>query len=198
MSALSLEDASARLAGYGARRIPAEGFMKRAAVAAVLRERPETRALEVLLIRRAEHPKDPWSGHMAFPGGRVDANDADPLSTAVRETKEEIGLDLFVHGQRIGELSHLVAIAHGKPLPMIIIPFVFRLVGAPEFVLFDREVQETLWVPLAFLAGKTNRSTMIRSIAGAKLELPACNYEGRTIWGLTLRMLDELVEVVGQ
>jgi 8-oxo-dGTP pyrophosphatase MutT (NUDIX family) len=196
MPAPSLEEASARLAAYDGGRIPGEGLMKKAAVAAVLRERDRSRALEVLLIRRAEHPKDPWSGHMAFPGGRVDPTDADPLSAAVRETREEVGLDLFVHGQRIGELSHLIAMAHGKPLPMIIIPFVFALIAEPTFALLDREVQETLWVPLEFLAAKANRSPIVRTIAGAKLTLPSVLYDGRTIWGLTLKMLDELLEVL--
>lgn len=179
-------------------RIPAEGAMKKAAVAAILRDRESEspggeRGLDVLMIRRAEHPKDPWSGHMAFPGGRVDPSDPDALFAAIRETKEEIGLDLFRFGSKLGELSHLIAMAHGKPLPMVVVPFVFMVEGSPELTLLDEEVQEAVWVPLSFLADRRNRRTIERSIAGATLKLPAYHYEERVIWGLTLRMLDELL-----
>ncbi|MGB5283894.1 MAG: NUDIX domain-containing protein, partial [Polyangiales bacterium] len=65
---------------------------KWAAVAMLLREGAS--GPEVFFIRRAEHPRDPWSGHMAFPGGRRDAGDATLLDTAMRETREEVGVDL--------------------------------------------------------------------------------------------------------
>jgi len=67
---------------------PAQG---RAAVAIVVRE--GTDGPQVLLIRRADHPGDAWSGHMAFPGGREDPQDENLLATAIRETLEEVGLD---------------------------------------------------------------------------------------------------------
>src|SRR5438105_2270539 len=111
MRDLSMRHIRAALGGHAHRRIPAEGMMKKAAVAAIVRER--NAELELLFIRRAEHPQDPWSGHMAFPGGRVDHDDPDALAAAVRETREELGLDLGVHGEKLGELSHLVAMAHG-------------------------------------------------------------------------------------
>jgi 8-oxo-dGTP pyrophosphatase MutT (NUDIX family) len=163
--------------------------MKQAAVAAVLREVKEG-APELLFIRRAEHPKDPWSGHMAFPGGRVDKEDESALGAAIRETREELALDLPALARPLGELSHLMAIAHGKPLPMVIVPFVFELVEEPKLVPSD-EVQEALWVPISFLADRMNRSTMEWSI----MTLPCYHYQGRTIWGLTLRMVDELLEL---
>ena len=85
---LDLPTIAARLRGLPPRpREAAEGA--RASVAAILREGPERRA-ELLLIRRAEHPRDPWSGHMAFPGGRRDEGDRDLLHTAVREGREEV------------------------------------------------------------------------------------------------------------
>src|SRR5690349_5327166 len=141
MADLSIDAAAARLSTYSGTKIVAEGLMKKAAVAAVLREREGTHGLEVLMIRRAEHPKDPWSGHMALPGGRVDESDADPLAAAIRETREELGLDLVASGRKLGELSHLVAMAHGKPLPMTVVPFVFALHTDPPLVL-NHEVQE--------------------------------------------------------
>jgi 8-oxo-dGTP pyrophosphatase MutT (NUDIX family) len=192
-----LDEIRRRLSAYAHKRIPAEGVMKQAAVAAVLRERESdgVRIPELLFIRRAEHPKDPWSGHMAFPGGRVDRDDTDALAAAIRETREELALDLIAHGARIGELSHLIAMAHGKPLPMIITPYVFHLERTPELVP-SHEVAEALWVPLSFFRERSNRSTLEWTFAGASLTLPCYRYEGRTIWGLTLKMLDELIEVI--
>src|SRR5688572_5688147 len=152
------------LSKHEPKRIIAEGIMKQAAVAAILREREEGRP-ELLFIRRADHPKDPWSGHMAFPGGRVDREDDGALAAAMRETREELALDLGLYATRIGELSHLMAIAHGKPLPMVIVPFVFTIEGDPKLVPSD-EVQESIWVPLSFLEAPENRSTLEWSLAG--------------------------------
>src|SRR5689334_10230467 len=82
-----------------------------AAVAAVLRDRGGE--AEVLLIRRAQKETDPWSGHMAFPGGRQDPSDRDLLHTAVRETEEEVGLELRPEEHLIGRLDDLAAVARG-------------------------------------------------------------------------------------
>lgn len=193
---LSLAGIQRALSNNDPKRIVAEGVMKQAAVAAILREAKDGEP-EILFIRRAEHPKDPWSGHMALPGGRVDATDRDALYAAMRETREEIALDLGLFGQQIGELSHLMAIAHGKPLPMVILPYVFRLndLRADPILVPSDEVKEVLWVPLSFLADRKNRTTMEWSLSGAlpSMSLPCYHYEGRTIWGLTLRMIDELL-----
>ena len=167
--------------------------MKKAAVAAVLRQVDE---LEVLLIRRAEHERDPWSGHMAFPGGRVDQTDPGPLSAAKRETREEVALDLDAHGRLIGELSHVPAVAHGKRVPLVIVPYVFEVEGAPPLTPDPREVQEAVWVPVPFFLDPANRESMSRTFAGVPLTLPCYHYEGRLIWGLTLKMLDELLELL--
>lgn len=194
MQSRTLQHARLALSRHQARAVPlVEGPLKKAAVAAVLREAPQ---LEVLMIRRAEHPKDPWSGHMAFPGGRVDPDDLGPLSAARREAKEELGLDLEANGLLLGELSHVAAVAHGRHIPMVIVPYAFELVGDPTLVPDAREVQEAVWVPLSFLADHNNRDTLTRTFGGVPVKLPCYHYEGRIIWGLTLGMLDELVKVL--
>ena len=86
---------------------------ERAAVTAVIRNHPE-RGAELLVIRRAEHPLDPWSGHMAFPGGRRELTDPDLSHTALRETFEEVGLDLRRDGALLTRLPDVPAIGRGE------------------------------------------------------------------------------------
>ncbi len=150
-----------------------------AAVAAVLRE--TAGAVELLFIVRAEHPRDPWSGHVAFPGGRVDAADADALATAVRETREELALDLE-RSARI--LAGLPAV----PTPM-------RRGPGPMWVAAVA-VQEALWVPLEFLADPGNRDRFVWRRFGVPIPMPCLRWDGRLIWGLTLRILDDLLALI--
>ncbi len=167
----------------------------RAAVAAVARERDG--AAELLFIHRAEHPDDPWSGHMAFPGGRVEPGDATPLDAAMRETLEEVALDLSRDGRRIGRLSDVRAVARGRRLPLVIEPFVFELLGDPPLIA-NEEVQDIVWVPLEFLADGRNRERMVWRGRGVPLPLPCYRFEGRLIWGLTLQMVDDLLACLGR
>ena len=192
MQGPTLDRVKHALRAHKKRTVPIESHMRKAAVAAVFRQASE---LELLLIRRAEHPNDPRSGPMAFPGGRVDAQDSGPLGAVVRETREEVALDLDRQGQLVGELSHVPAIAHGRPLPMVIFPFVFELTGEADLSPDLREVQEAIWVPFSFLLDVQNRSSIEMKIAGVPMKLPAYRFEGRTIWGLTLKMIDELMEL---
>ncbi len=162
-----------------------------AAVAAVLRPGPEP---ELLFIRRAEHPADPWSGHMAFPGGRQNLGDSSPLGAAVRETKEELGLDLEADARWLGALPPVPASARGRRIPLVIHPFVFSLAGPrPTLVPDPGEVAEALWIPLPVLEAPERRETLVQIYEGEPVPLPCCRYEGRAIWGLTLHMLDTLL-----
>ena len=167
--------------------------VKRAAVAAVLRHRGET--TDILFIRRSHHPKDPWSGQMAFPGGRVDTVDSNPLQTALRETQEEIHLDLIQHSRLVTPLSHLNARARGRFPPLVIEPYLFDLRGDPTLNLSE-EVDETLWIPLDFFLEPANRSRFSWKGPGtSSLILPCYHYGERRIWGLTLQMLDEILNL---
>lgn len=165
-----------------------EVTVKRAAVAMILRDGPE--GAEILFIRRAEHPLDPWSGHMAFPGGRHDPEDGDDLLvTATRETSEELGLDLRTHAEPLGRLPDLPAIARGRPVGMVIRPYAFALRGEPELHP-NHEVAEVLWAPLGPLARGELRTTHPYTFEGRRLELPAHRVGERIVWGLTHQMVE--------
>ena len=165
-----------------------------AAVAVVLREAGG--AVELLFIVRAEHPRDPWSGHVAFPGGRVDAADADALATAVRETREELALDLEHNARILAGLPAVRTHLRRGPGPIWVAPFAFELVAEPALVPND-EVQEALWVPLEFLADPGNRDRFVWRRFGVPFPMPCLRWDGRLVWGLTLRILDDLLALLG-
>ena len=165
---------------------------RRSAVAIILRDAEQ--GAEVLMIKRAERPGDPWSGHMAFPGGGAEAQDRHSLATARRETIEEIGVDLEECGELVGRLSDIkTAHRRGRKL-MTVTVYVFETKAFPR-TRINHEVDEVVWVPLAFLRDERNREEMTWQRAGMEIRLPCYFYEGRRIWGLSLQMLDELLEL---
>jgi 8-oxo-dGTP pyrophosphatase MutT (NUDIX family) len=190
-----LPSLAARLARLP-RPIASDEPVARASVAAVLRDPGGGRDAELLLIRRAEREGDPWSGHMAFPGGRRDASDASLLATAVRETREEVGLDLETHGTLLAELPELHAIARGKRAGMLITPFVFALDRDVTLTYDADEVAEALWAPFGPLARRENAGTIPWEVEGNTLHLPCLKVDGRIVWGLTYRMMEMLFEAL--
>jgi 8-oxo-dGTP pyrophosphatase MutT (NUDIX family) len=165
-----------------------------AAVAAILREAPA--GTDLLFIRRAEHPADPWSGDMAWPGGHVDPGDGGPLATAVREAREELALDLERDGTFLGGLPVVRTHLRSGQGPLWVAPFVFELTAVSALVPND-EVQEAVWVPLPFLLEPSNRGSFIWT-RGIPLTMACYRYEGRLIWGLTMKMLDNLLDFLSE
>jgi len=180
-----------------ARRTPArlsEPVASHAAVAMVLREAPV--GLELLFIRRAEHPADPWSGQIAFPGGRAEREDRDLQDTAIRETREEIGLDLAEHGQALGSLDEQRAMARRRPMNLTITPFVFLLALAAFEPTLSSEVIGVHWLPFDELVDGRWRATHRLQQDAKTLEFPCLRYAGLTIWGLTYRMFCDLADAI--
>jgi len=182
-----------RLADHSPARKLLRRLMKRSAVAMILQVREGE--LHILMIKRAERKGDPWSGHMAFPGGRMDKTDAHGYAVAVRETEEEVGLCLGPQDQCIGRLTDLKARPHRGTFGMAISPFVFRLEREVQFTP-NYEVAEVVWVPLEFLLDTDNREQMVWQYKGVEIPRPCYMYEGRRIWGLSLMMLDELLDLI--
>ena len=193
VAVLTVGSFRAALRDFAPNLLPDVEGQTRAAVAAVLR--PGEGGAEFLFIHRADDPRDPWSGHMAFPGGRVNPGDADSLAAAVRETREEVGLDLAASAEHVGRLSDVAAIGRGRPMNMVITPFVFTVGSVPPLEP-NYEVETVVWVPASFLADHRNRESMEYQRAGLFLELPCYRYQDHLIWGLTLGMVDELLSLV--
>jgi 8-oxo-dGTP pyrophosphatase MutT (NUDIX family) len=194
-SAPTLEDVRKALARSRPRTAAFVPPGRRAAVAAVLRRHGTD--LELLFILRAEHPRDPWSGQMAWPGGRVDDGDTGPLAAALREAREELALDLEGDAELLGELSEVRTHLRRGPGPLSVVPFVFALTG-DRALTPNSEVQEALWVPLAFLLDRRNRGRMVWTRSGVPMVMPCYRFQGRVIWGLTLHMLDELLGLLSK
>jgi 8-oxo-dGTP pyrophosphatase MutT (NUDIX family) len=165
----------------------------RAAVAVVLARAP--REPHLLLIRRAEHPLDPWSGHMAFPGGRLDPTDETLVAAAIRETREEVGIDLEIHGALVTRLDDLQASARGRNLDLVVSPFLFTLEERHEPRIDPREVAEALWVPLHVFRDPRFHGTTAVSRGEFQADFPAYLYEGNTVWGMTYRMIQAFLGV---
>ncbi len=158
-----------------------------AAVAAVLRVVDEP---ELLFIKRADVPHDPWSGHIAFPGGRQEAGDASLEATAIRETREELSLDLTA-GQILGRLDDLAPRSKALP-PIIIRPYVALV--APDVALQpSREVASTFWVPLSQIRDPQANAEHEILEMGQSLRFPAYSLHGHIVWGLTERIVRQLV-----
>ena len=171
------------------------GAGARAAVALLLRV--EAGAVELLLIRRAEREGDPWSGHMALPGGRWQPGDADLAATAERETREEVGIDAARHGRRLGELDELAP--RSARIPSIVVsPFVYHLSGSTE-PRPNHEVQEALWVRVDELLHPDAATEYLHDLAdGNTLAFPAFDARGQVVWGMTHRILAGFLELYGQ
>ena len=175
---------------------PAEPFATdddgpRAAVAAVLRRGVDD--AELLFIRRADREGDPWSGHMAFPGGRRDPRDRSLLETALRETREEVGLDLSKAGSVVVRLPDVQAYARGRPANLLVASFVFAIEGTHALAP-NEEVAEALWVPLGPIVRGDGAKPFDYRHEGITYKLPSLDMGGRIVWGLTYRMLEALTE----
>lgn len=185
-----------RLSGHRAETFDVRENTRQAAVAVVLRERGEDET-DVLFIKRAEKPGDPWSGHMAFPGGHLEPVDADLRAAAMRETHEEIGLDLGP-AEYLGALDQQRAMPRGRPLNMLIAPHVFVIADEPEFIL-NHEVDEVVWADLRELISGTLHDWETRPMAGQPTAFNGYRLSERHfVWGLTYRMLKSFFSMLDQ
>jgi 8-oxo-dGTP pyrophosphatase MutT (NUDIX family) len=194
MSKLRIRTIEGRLGAHAPVLLDDQIFDRRAAVAAILRERGGD--TEVLFIKRAQRPGDIWSGHMAFPGGHWEPSDQDLAQTAVRETREEIGLDLGRHGRLLGHLDHMRVNPIGASYEMLIVPYLFEALGElPEFSL-SHEVAAVHWGSMhSMFDGRSSTSRDLR-IASGTHNFPGFRVQQEIVWGLTYQMLQSLFRLL--
>ncbi len=193
MSIALLQLIQGRLEAHRPRRTLLRRYRKRSAVALILRV--HAGELHILMIKRAEREGDAWSGHMAFPGGRMDPVDSSAFAAAIRETDEEVGVRLEDCASYLGRLSDIPAQPQRGPMGMVVTPYVFRLEQEVE-TRPNYEVAEVVWVPLEFLLDTDNRELMTWRRGKVSLQLPCYFYQGKRIWGMSLMMLDEVMDLV--
>lgn len=146
---------------------------------------------EILLLRRATVDGDPWSGHIALPGGRAEPTDTSLEATARRETLEETGIDLR-GSTRTAELAPVAPQSPGAPA-INIAPFVFRYNG-PRTITMSDEIVEAWWIPASELARAdawTDAEVTLGN--GSHMRVRGFSYHGFVLWGLTARILEQFL-----
>jgi 8-oxo-dGTP pyrophosphatase MutT (NUDIX family) len=172
-----------------------EPQMRLAAILLALRARADGEP-ELLMIKRAEAEGDPWSGHIACPGGRMEAGDQDLAVTAVRETLEETGVDVARDGRLLGQLDDISP--RTPVLPSILIRPYVALVRAGVEIVPSREVAAAFWVPVSALREQTAWGIGNVSIGGAMREVAVFQHGEHTVWGLTERVLRQFLAFIGE
>lgn len=167
--------------------------LPRAAVSAIFRPDSSNHELVMLLVKRSVVADDPWSGHMAFPGGRYIERDKDTLSTAAREAMEETGIDIR-QCEILGTLHEVVS----THLLVRVVPFI---VLAPEKInikLDYSEIERCFWIPLSYFRDQKNIVPYGIIRFGVKAEVPSYKFLGDcVIWGMTFRIIQDLIERLG-
>ena len=164
--------------------------VRRAAVALVLRP-DDAGGLDLLFIKRAEYPGDPWSGQVAFPGGRQEPEDPSLRETALRETWEETGVDVDRDGLVLGTLDELWPRTPVLP-PIVVRPFVAVVRPTTPLVL-SAEVAAAFWAPLAALRHPDAAFEAAVVVRGEERRVPALRHAEYTIWGMTERIFRNLL-----
>ena len=167
---------------------------RRAAVALILRLGPSSEP-EIFFIQRAEYAGDPWSGQVAFPGGREEEGDSSLVATAVRETLEETSFDLGAIGEVIGQLDDLRPMTIRLPA-VVVRPYVFLIGTHPEPML-SPEVADSFWVPVSTLRTDSGWRDTVVTARGMEFTRRAFHHSGFVVWGMTERILSGFLALTG-
>ncbi len=165
---------------------PVQGQLRQAAVSVIMKDKE---APSILLIKRADRKEDPWSGQVAFPGGKTQKGDATLRDTAIREAKEEVGLDLREDADFLGYFSAF----RTHTGTMDVVPSAFLMRTEAE-VRPNGEVASYRWVKVERLLSEQAKSSYRLDIGGQVREMPALLVDDYLVWGLTHRMIATLLE----
>lgn len=171
-----------------------EPGVRRAAVALLLRLGAPLDEPEIFFIQRAQYETDPWSGQVAFPGGREEPGDKSLFDTAARETFEETAIDIHRDGEVLGRLDDL------RPrivrLPDVVVRPYVVLVGEHSDPILSDEVAGCFWVPLAALREKAGWRDTVVTAGGIEFTRRAFHHGGFVVWGMTERIVSRFVSLV--
>ncbi|HEX4560935.1 MAG TPA: CoA pyrophosphatase [Gemmatimonadales bacterium] len=162
-----------------------------AAVAVILHE-DSGPGISALFIKRAEQAGDPWSGQIAFPGGRFEEGDGDLLSTAIREAREETGIDL-TQAEALGPLDDVNPRSPHLP-PIVVRPFVFAVSHRTPHTNSPAEVQRTFWIPFKTLIDPATSTQVTMTFRSVPRTFTAYKVDGEIIWGMTERIVRLFLE----
>lgn len=180
----SLRHIAARIATYRPRLTASDGHDPAATALVVCDQTPP--GPRVLFIERVSRSTDRWSGQMALPGGRREPGDRDLAATAVRETREEVGVDLPAAVGRLDDLPTVIS-------NVVVATFVFVLEAEPALVPDPAEVNDVVWIPIAELEASEAATTHWHRGRGP---FPALRYGRYTIWGLTYRIVTRFLRLI--
>ena len=172
---------------------------RNAAVALILRfsananHDPSVLDCDFLAIRRAVSRRDPWSGQMALPGGRLEEDDAGLAAAAIRETREETGVRLSA-GALLGRLEPLRPLMSRAPA-VTVWPFVFRAPPGLTARPASPEVASVHWLRMSAFADPASRGVYTWVRDGGRRRFPCSRIDGHVIWGLTFRVLEQICEI---
>ncbi|UCE96524.1 MAG: CoA pyrophosphatase [Candidatus Bathyarchaeota archaeon] len=155
-----------------------------AAVALLLK--PASEGFKTLFVRRVENPLDPWSGQIAFPGGKRSLTDQNIKQTVIRETLEETNINL-VHGCRfLGMLDTMKSTLRPE---LLVAPFIILLEREPSIIL-NNELKGYSWVSI-------KRLQKCKGTAKFPFgEVNAYLFDGKVIWGLTYRICEKFLPIL--
>lgn len=187
----TLSDIAKRLERHQHRKQYVKGRRTRAAVAMIMRELHDD--LEILFIERATDIRDPWSGHLAFPGGKVEQGEQ-ARQAAERETREEIGLVLESE-HYLGRMSDIV----GANLPVRVSCFAYAAVTTEINPVVSPEVRDVFWVRLSDIRDPGRHQIATVGFSGRSLEVPAIilpQPDKPVLWGITYRLVMQFLEII--
>ena len=196
---LTLDSLRARLDAHEPATLPLPSQTRAlASVALILCNTPHHS--HICMIQRTTRDDDRWSGHIALPGGRASTGDKDSITTAIRETHEEVGLLLSPDTHHIGQLDQLQLSNHGDTRQGVLHAHVFsmELATLPPLVPDPREVAQAFWVRLEELydPGAATLYAWPRQDAPS-MHFPAIQYGEHVVWGLTYRLLYNFSQIMG-
>ncbi|PIP95538.1 MAG: hypothetical protein COW00_11540 [Bdellovibrio sp. CG12_big_fil_rev_8_21_14_0_65_39_13] len=169
-------------------------YKKQASVSIIISQQDSE--FKILFIKRVTHPLDPWSGHMAFPGGHLDIGSENSLEAAMREAREEVGLNLCQFGEYLGSLDDFQVHFKGVPQSFIIYPHVFFLnpEAVNQVVPDESEVASYFWINLDHFNQSQNMKPYHYQIGNQVVELPSFEFQEEFIWGITYMIMMDLFQ----